>query len=81
MESEKNYDCCAKRTMIIGGGVAATMLLNEIFNAQKSPYTDDKFSAQFNPVCIIDNDPAKLGKEILGVKVVGRSEEDRKSVV
>ncbi|MBO7474883.1 MAG: polysaccharide biosynthesis protein [Ruminococcus sp.] len=75
MEAEKNYDSCAKRTMIIGGGVAATMLLNEIFNAQKSPYTDDKYSAQFNPVCIIDNDPAKLGKEILGVKVVGRSEE------
>ncbi len=75
MELENKLNCCAKRTMIIGGGVAATMLINEIFNAQRSPYTDDKFSAQFEPVCIIDNDPAKLGKEILGVKVVGRSEE------
>ena len=75
MELENKIESCAKRTMIIGGGVAGTMLLNEIFNAQRSPYTDDKYSAQFDPVCIIDNDPAKLGKEILGVKVVGRSEE------
>ena len=75
MESENNFKGCAKRTMIIGGGVAGQMLLNEIFNAQKSPYTEDKYSAQFDPVCIIDNDPKKLGKDILGVKVVGRSED------
>ena len=61
--------------MIIGGGVCCEMLLKEIFNAQKSPYTEDKYSAQFNPVCIIDNDPKKLGKEIMGVKVVGREDE------
>jgi FlaA1/EpsC-like NDP-sugar epimerase len=61
--------------MIIGGGVCCEMLLNEIFNAQKSPYTEDKYSAQFNPVCIIDNDPKKVGKEIMGVKVVGREDE------
>lgn len=59
--------------MIIGGGAACKMLLREIFNAQKSPYTEDKYSAQFNPLCIIDNDPDKLGKDVLGVKIVGRS--------
>ena len=72
MSSEINYCECAKRTMIIGGGVACEMLLKEIFNAQKSPYTEDKYSAQFNPICIIDNDIKKLGTEIMGVKVVGR---------
>jgi len=75
VSSENNYCECAKRTMIIGGGVACEMLLKEIFNAQKSPYTDDKYSAQFNPVCIIDNDCHKVGKEIMGVKVVGRENE------
>ena len=75
MESENNFKGCAKRTMIIGGGVAGQMLLNEIFNAQKSPYTEDKYSATFNPVCIIDNDPKKIGTEIMGVKVVGREDE------
>ncbi len=75
VEAEVKYCINAKRTMIIGGGSACRMLLTEIFNAQKSPYKDDKYSAQFDPVCIIDNDPAKLGKEVLGVKVVGRSEE------
>lgn len=61
--------------MIIGAGQACKMLVNEIFNAQKSPYTDDKYSAQFNPVCIIDNDPEKLGKDVLGVKIVGSSDD------
>ena len=75
MKSEVNFNECAKRTMIIGGGAAGEMLLSEIFNALNSPYTEDKFSAQFEPVCIIDNDPRKLGTEIHGVKVVGRSDE------
>ncbi len=57
--------------MIIGGGVACKMLLGEIFNAKNSPYTDDKYSAQFNPICIIDNAPEKLGTDVLGVKIVG----------
>ena len=75
MESEIKYPINARRTMIIGGGGACKMLLTEIFNAQKSPYKDDKYSAQFNPVCIIDNDPEKIGKDVLGVKVVGKSDD------
>ena len=63
----------AKRTMIIGGGVAGQTLLTEIQNAQQSPYESDKCAAQYNPVCIIDNDPAKIGTMIMGVKVVGPS--------
>lgn len=66
--------------MIIGGGAAAQMLLNEIFNAKDSPYIDDKAAAEFDPVCIMDNDPDKIGTEIHGVKVVGRSDEIQKYV-
>lgn len=62
-----------KRTMIIGAGVAGRMLLTEIQNAQQSPYEGDKYAAQFDPVCIIDNDPKKLNTDIMGVKVVGTS--------
>ncbi|MCR4796553.1 MULTISPECIES: polysaccharide biosynthesis protein [Ruminococcus] len=75
MESEVKFSDSAKRTLIIGGGVACKMLLREIFNAQKSPYTEDKVSAHFNPLCIVDNDPAKMGTDVLGVKIVGRTED------
>ena len=63
----------AKRTMIIGAGDAGKVLISEILNAQQSPYTGDKLAAQYEPVCIIDNDPEKIGTEIMGVKVVGAS--------
>lgn len=62
------------RTMIIGGGAAGTTLLSEIFNAKDSPHTGDKFAALYNPVCIIDKDPQKIGTEILGVKVYGAAD-------
>ncbi len=61
------------RTMVIGGGSAAQVLLTEIQNAQQSPYEGDKYAAQFEPVCIIDNDPKKQNTEIMGVRVVGTS--------
>ena len=62
-----------KRTMIIGAGAAAQMLLSEIFNAKQSPHEADKYAAQFDPVCIVDNDPEKLGTDIMGIKVIGHS--------
>ena len=61
------------RTMVIGGGSAAQVLLTEIQNAQQSPYEGDKYAAQFEPVCIIDNDLKKQNTEIMGVRVVGTS--------
>lgn len=60
-----------KRTMIIGGGRACRMLLTEIDNAKKSPYEGDKISAQFEPVCIIDDDRSKVGSDVMGVEIVG----------
>lgn len=59
------------RTMIIGGGSAARTLLKEIFNAQNSPYDGDKPAAVYEPICIIDGDPEKIGTEIHGIKVIG----------
>ncbi|MBR3419316.1 MAG: polysaccharide biosynthesis protein [Oscillospiraceae bacterium] len=60
-----------KRTMIIGGGNACKVLLTEIKNAKKSPYKGDKVSAQFTPICIIDDDRNKVGSDVMGVEIVG----------
>ena len=60
-----------KRTMIIGGGSACKMLLTEIENARASHNTGDKISAQYLPVCIIDDDRNKVGKEVMGIEIVG----------
>ncbi|SEH78004.1 NDP-sugar epimerase, includes UDP-GlcNAc-inverting 4,6-dehydratase FlaA1 and capsular polysaccharide biosynthesis protein EpsC [Ruminococcus flavefaciens] len=64
-----------KRTMIVGGGQTCRMILTEIKNATESSFTDDKVSAAYDPVCIIDDDRSKIGSEILGVTVVGTTNE------
>ena len=64
-----------KRTMIVGGGQTCRMILTEIRNAQKSPFDEDKISAAYDPVCIIDDDRSKIGSEIDGVTVMGTTSE------
>ena len=67
-----------KRTMIIGGGQMCRMILTEIENAKNSPYTDDKVSSFFDPVCIIDDDPSITGTKIKDVEIVGNTSEIKK---
>lgn len=55
-----------KRVMIVGGGNAATMLLKEIQSSDK---------IHIRPMCIIDDDPEKMGENICGVSVVGTTSE------
>lgn len=50
------------RAMIVGGGNAGTMLIREIQTTDKITYL---------PVCVIDDDPTKIGKSIYNVKIVG----------
>lgn len=69
-----------KRTMIIGAGQASKMLLSEIRNAQNSPYTEDKSTAIFEPMCIIDDDRTLIGKIFYDVQVVGTTSEIKKYV-
>ena len=68
------------RTMMIGGGQACKMLLKEIRNAQKSPYAEDKTTAVFDPVCIIDDDRNKIGQFVRDVQIVGNTSEIQKYV-
>lgn len=55
-----------KRLLVIGGGEGAVTILREI---TKSPEN------QYNPICIVDDDPEKLGKKIGGVMVVGTTDD------
>ena len=54
-----------KRTMIIGAGSGSAIVINE-FNSSNLSHN--------NVVCIIDDDPAKHGRRVRGVKVIGGRE-------
>lgn len=68
--SRKNKDKI--RVLIVGGGNAGTMLIREIQTTNKIDYL---------PICIVDDDPAKLDKNISGVKILGTTEEIPKLVL
>ncbi len=54
------------RVMIVGGGDAGTMLIREILTTDKITY---------HPVCVIDDDANKIGKNIYNIKIVGNTEQ------
>ncbi len=56
------------RTMIIGAGNACRMILKEIKNAQSDPKNP---AHKYEPVCLIDDDPDKQGVSIMGIPVLG----------
>jgi len=57
-----------QRTLIIGAGRAASLLLTDIENAKKDPANP---SGKLLPVGLVDDDRSKLGSKILGVPVLG----------
>ncbi len=54
-----------KRTMIIGAGYTASVILEEL-SRQDSIY---------NPICLVDDDPDKLGRIINEIEVVGNTKD------
>ncbi|MBQ4048088.1 MAG: polysaccharide biosynthesis protein [Clostridia bacterium] len=52
----------ARRTMLVGAGAAGAMILNEL---QHSGFSQNKV------VCLIDDDPAKHGRTLKGVPIIG----------
>ena len=58
----------AERTLIVGAGNAARMILTEIENARKD---ENNPSGNILPVCMVDDDATKLRTKIRGVEVVG----------
>jgi len=57
------------RAMIVGAGNAGAAIIREI-------QTSDKIS--YIPVCVIDDDEGKTGRDIMGVKIVGTTAEIKK---
>ena len=51
-----------KRTLIVGAGSAGEIVLKELYRNR---------ALQNVPVAFIDDDPLKLGKDLLGVKIIG----------
>lgn len=69
-----------KNTLIIGAGRAGRMLISELLHANKSDNSEEKKSAKYRPVCILDDDTSKIGIDIKGVTVVGTTDEIEKFV-
>ncbi len=71
-----------KRTMIIGAGNAAQLLLNEIRNNQTDASRGESTGSakNINPVCLIDDDRYKIGKPFNGVLVAGTTSDIPKVV-
>lgn len=74
------HDSNLVRTMFVGGGMASKMMIREIHNAQKSQIEEEKKSAIYDPVCIIDDNDSIIGESIEGVMIVGRTSEIKKYV-
>ncbi|MCL1831009.1 MAG: polysaccharide biosynthesis protein, partial [Oscillospiraceae bacterium] len=55
-----------RRVMVVGAGEAASTLLHEIFKDPNSNY---------NIVCAIDDNPQKLSRTIMGVKIMGQTKD------
>ena len=62
-EGGSTSDEGVKRIMLIGGGSAGSLLLHDVFA--------NKAFGQFKVMCIIDDNPAKIGMELYGVNIVG----------
>lgn len=60
------------RTLIIGAGQACHMMLKEIKSAQKDPKNP---AHKYEPVCLVDDDPDKQGTSIMGIPVLGTTQE------
>lgn len=65
IKKDKNKE----RALIVGGGSAGDMILREILNSKYS---------RFNPVAIVDDDKMKVGRSILGVKILGTTDDVEK---
>ena len=61
-----------ERTLIVGAGQAAKMILREIHNAQSDPNNP---SRDIYPVCLVDDDRSKFNTKLYGVDVVGTTKD------
>ncbi len=78
---KKAGDCAERpRTMIIGGGRACKLLLQEMRNSAESKCGSGRTASPYDPVCIIDDDRNKVGSNVEGVEVVGTTADIKKFI-
>lgn len=65
-------DTNTERTLIIGAGRAAAMILSELEGAK---YDDSNTLSQMEPIGLIDDDPGKIHKRIKGIQVLGTTKD------
>ena len=65
-------DDTRERTLIVGAGQAARMILNDIRNGQSDPNNP---SNNLLPVCLVDDDMAKINTKLMGVDIVGTTKD------
>lgn len=53
-----------RRVMVVGAGEAASTLIHEVFRDRNTDY---------NIVCAVDDDPNKIGRTIMGIRIMGDS--------
>lgn len=61
-----------ERTLIVGAGNAARMIIQEIINAESD---ENNAARNINPVCLVDDDINKFNTKLLGVDVVGTTKD------
>ena len=61
-----------ERTLIVGAGNAARMIIQEIINAESD---ENNTARNINPVCLVDDDIDKLHTKLLGIDVVGTTKD------
>jgi len=66
LDRSSHKSCKRKRLIIIGAGDASAMVLREISKRNDSEYL---------PICIADDDRAKIGRSVVGTKVYGSTYE------
>ena len=66
LERRNLADRPRRRLLIVGGGEGAVTVLTELAKAPTNEYL---------PICIVDDDPEKVGRRISGVKVAGTTYE------
>lgn len=71
LRSQKRHFRDKKRVIIVGGGVAGASLIRELQSTDKE---------SFLPVAVLDDDPAKRGISIGGVRVYGKIDDVGKAV-
>ena len=61
-----------ERTLIVGAGNAARMIIQEVYNAESD---ENNPSRNILPVCLVDDDISKVNTKLMGVDVVGTTKD------